>query len=162
MQAVREVTARRAVAPGVGADSRRTAWLLDRAGDDRRPRRVGGVRPLPGTPTPLRRVGDALDRVLAGLGAPTSAGIEAVFDHWAEVVGETMAARTRPATIDGETLVVACDDPALATHVRFLEPQLVARIGELAGERRIRRVEVRIDGGRRRGPRPPRGARRGR
>jgi predicted nucleic acid-binding Zn ribbon protein len=156
------VTARRATTAAAEADARRAARPLDRTADDRRPRRVGGVRPLPGTPTPLRRVGDALDRVLAGLGAPTSAGIEAIFDRWADVVGEAMAARTRPATIDGETLVVACDEPALATHVRFLEPQLVARMGELAGERRIRRVEVRVDGGRRRGPRPPRGARRGR
>jgi predicted nucleic acid-binding Zn ribbon protein len=122
--------------------------------------------PLPGTPTPPRLVGEGLDRVLAGLGAPTQAGIEVVFDRWDELVGEAMAARTRPATIDGDRLVVACDEPALATHVRFLEPQLVARLAELAGDDRIKRIDVRVDGARRRGPRPPRrgaprGARRG-
>jgi hypothetical protein len=78
-----------------------------------------------------------------------------VFDRWADVVGDSMAARTRPVAIDGQSLVVACDDPALTTHVRFLEPQLVARLAELAGERHITRVEVRVDR-RRRGPRPPR------
>jgi hypothetical protein len=105
-------------------------------------------------------VGDALERVLAGMGAPTSTGVEVVFDRWHDVVGEAMAARTRPVSIDRQTLVVACDEPALATHVRFLEPQLVARLGELAGERQITRVEVRVDrrGGGRRPPR--RGARR--
>ena len=77
-----------------------------------------------------------------------------VFERWAEVVGEAMAARTRPVSIDGEALVVMCDDPALTTHVRFLEPQLVGRLAELAGERRITRVEVRVDR-RRRGPRGP-------
>jgi hypothetical protein len=100
-------------------------------------------------------VGDTLDRVLGRLGAPSQAGIEVVFDRWREVVGESMAARTRPVSIDGAALVVACDEPALATHVRFLEPQLVARLGELAGSRQITRIEVRVDR-RRRGPRPPR------
>ena len=38
-----------------------------------------------------------------------------------------------------------CDDPALATHVRFLEPQLVARLAELAGDRHINGCEVRVE-----------------
>jgi predicted nucleic acid-binding Zn ribbon protein len=105
------------------------------------------------SPPPPVRVGDTLDRVLGRLGAPPRAGVEVVFDQWDEVVGAQMAARTRPVSIDGETLVVACDDPALTTHVRFLEPQLVARLAELSGARLITRVEVRV--ARRRGPRRP-------
>jgi predicted nucleic acid-binding Zn ribbon protein len=101
------------------------------------------------------RVGDTIDRVLGRLGSPARAGIEVVFDRWHEVVGDTMAAVTRPVGIDGQTLTVACDDPALATHIRFLEPQLVGRLAELAGERHINRVEVRV-ARRRSGPRPPR------
>jgi hypothetical protein len=103
------------------------------------------------------RLGDTIDRVLGRLGSPSRAGVEVVFDRWDEVVGEAMAARTRPVSIDGETLVVACDDPALTTHVRFLEPQLVGRLAELAGERHITRVEVRVNR-RRGGGRPPRRA----
>jgi hypothetical protein len=141
-------------------------------GDDagrgrRRPRLPDGVRPLPGAAGVPTRVGDALDRVLKRLGVPsTVSGVEVVFERWPEVVGEAMASRTRPVSIDGEALIVACDEPAVATHVRFLEPQLVARLGELAGERRITRVEVRVErGGRRRAFRPgsrpgPRGDRR--
>jgi hypothetical protein len=66
-------------------------------------------------------LGDTIDRVLGRLGSPSRAGVEVVFDRWDEVVGDAMAARTRPVGIDGETLVVSCDDPALTTHVRFLE-----------------------------------------
>ena len=125
------------------------------------PRRLpAGVRPLPGAPVAPRQVGASLDRVLKGLGVPsTVAGVEVVFERWPDVVGAAMASRTRPITISRDTLVVGCDDPALATHVRFLEPQLVARLRELAGERRITRVEVRVErtGGRRR---PPRSSRR--
>lgn len=100
------------------------------------------------------RLGDTIDRVLARLGTPSRAGVEVVFERWAEVVGDSMAARTRPVSIDGQSLVVMCDDPALTTHVRFLEPQLVSRLAELAGERHITRVEVRVDR-RRGGPRGP-------
>jgi hypothetical protein len=114
-----------------------------------------GWQPLPGTASPPTRLADTLDRVLGRLGAPSRAGIEVVFDRWRDVVGEGMAARTRPVAIDGESLVVACDEPALATHVRFLEAQFVARLTELAGSRQITRIEVRVDR-RRRGPRPPR------
>ena len=124
-----------------------------------RRRLPAGVRPLPGAPAAPTQVGSSLDRVLKGLGVPsTVAGVEVVFERWPDVVGAAMAARTRPVTISRDTLVVGCDDPALATHVRFLEPQLVARLGELAGGRRITRVEVRVErgGGRRRSPRPPR------
>jgi hypothetical protein len=115
-------------------------------------------RPLPGGPAAPVRLGDTIDGVLARLGGPSRAGVEVVFERWGDVVGESMAARTRPVSIDGSSLVVLCDDPALTTHVRFLEPQLVARLAELAGERHITRVEVRVD--RRRGParaprRPP-------
>jgi predicted nucleic acid-binding Zn ribbon protein len=118
-------------------------------------------RPLPGGPAAPVRLGDTIDGVLARLGTPSRAGVEVVFDRWDEVVGEVMAARTRPVAIDGETLVVRCDDPALTTHVRFLEPQLLARLAELSGARHITRVEVRVDR-RRRGPRPPvRGSRKG-
>lgn len=110
-------------------------------------------RPLPGGPPAPVRLGDTIDAVLGRLGTPSRLGVEVVFDRWGEVVGDVMAARTRPVAIDGETLVVACDDPALTTHVRFLEPQLVARLAELSGERHITRVEVRVD--RARGGRPP-------
>jgi hypothetical protein len=83
------------------------------------------------------------------------AGVEVIFERWAEVVGEAMAARTRPVHIDGESLVVACDEPAIATHVRFLQAQLVGRLTELSGERRLTRIEVRVDRARR-ARRPPR------
>jgi hypothetical protein len=100
-----------------------------------------------------------LDRTLRSFGTPASvSGLEVVFERWPEVVGDVMAARTRPVHIDGDCLVVACDEPAVATHVRFLQAQLVARVGQLSGDRRLARIEVRVDGVRR-GPRPPRSTR---
>lgn len=89
------------------------------------------------------------------MGTPSVAGVEVVFDRWSEVVGEQMAARTQPVRIDGDTLVVRCDESAIATHFRYLQVELVERLAQLSGERRINRIEFRVAGARR-GPRPPR------
>ena len=96
------------------------------------------------------RVDGVLDRVLAGLGMPSAKGIQTVFDDWPAVVGEAMAARTRPVAIDDGTLVVSVDEPALATHVHFLEAELVQRLGELIGDARVTRISVRVERPRRR------------
>lgn len=112
-------------------------------------------RPLPGQARPPAKVGDVLDRTLRSMGTPSVAGVEVVFDRWAEVVGEAMAARTQPVRIDGDTLVVRCDESAIATHFRYLQVELVERLAQLSGERRINRIEFRVAGARR-GPRPPR------
>jgi hypothetical protein len=96
-----------------------------------------------------------LDRTLRSLGTPSVAGVELLFDRWREVVGEAMAARTQPVRIDGDTLVVRCDEPAIATQFRYLQGELIERLAQLSGERRITRVEFRVAAVRR-GPRPPR------
>ncbi len=72
---------------------------------------------------------------MRGLGAPEASGVHLVFDRWAEVVGESLAARTRPLRIEGDRLVLAVDEPAMATHVRFLQAELLARLDELLGPR---------------------------
>lgn len=105
------------------------------------------------------RVGEVLDRALRSLGTPSVTGVEVIFERWDDVVGAAMASRTRPVRIDGDVLVVGCDEPAVATHVRFLQAQLVERLGQLSGERRIGRIEVRVTQGRPTSrPRPPRAA----
>jgi hypothetical protein len=85
------------------------------------------------------------------MGAPEASGVHQVFDRWVDVVGEGMAARTRPIAIDAGALVVATDEPAMASHLKFLEPTLIARLAELIGEGRVTKVEVRVE---RKGRRP--------
>lgn len=93
------------------------------------------------------------------MGTPSAKGVEVVFDRWEEVVGAQMAARTRPVRIDEATLVVGCDEPAVATHLRYLQAQLVERLAQLSGDRRISRIDVQV-ARQPRGPRPPRSGRR--
>ena len=67
-----------------------------------------------------------------------------MFDRWSEVVGEALAARTRPLRIDGGRLVLAVDEPAIATHVRFLQGELLAQLEALLGPGRVTALDLRV------------------
>lgn len=102
------------------------------------------ARPLPGDGPGPRPVGQTLDAVMRGLGAPEASGVHLVFDRWAEVVGEGLAARTRPLKIEGRRLVLAVDEPAIATHVKFLQAELLARLEQLLGPDRVTALDLRV------------------
>src|SRR3546814_9838272 len=65
------------------------------------------ARPLPGHGPGPQPIGKALDVVMRSLGAPEASGVHLVFDRWADVVGEALAARTKPLKIEGKRLVLA-------------------------------------------------------
>jgi hypothetical protein len=81
---------------------------------------------------------------MRSLGAPEASGVHLVFDRWPEVVGDSLAARTRPLKIDGSRLVLAVDEPAIATHVRFLQAELLGRLAELLGPGRVTALDLRV------------------
>src|SRR3546814_17291489 len=76
------------------------------------------ARPLPGHGPGPQPIGKALDVVMRSLGAPEASGVHLVFDRWAAVVGEALAARTKPLKIEGKRLVLAVDEPAIATPAK--------------------------------------------
>ena len=102
------------------------------------------ARPLPSDGPGPQKLGVALDAVMRGLGAPEASGVHLVFDRWEEVVGEALAAHTRPLKIDGKRLVLAVDEPAIATHVKFLQAELLARLEELLGPDRVTAIDLRV------------------
>lgn len=78
------------------------------------------------------------------MGAPGTDAVDLVFNQWSEVVGTVLAAQTRPAGLDGGRLVLTADDPAVVSHVRWLEPQLIERLDMLLGAGRVTGVDVRV------------------
>lgn len=102
------------------------------------------VRPLPGDGPGPKPIGRALDAVMRSLGAPPASGVHQIFDRWSDVVGESLAARTRPVKIDGTRLVLAVDEPAIATHVRFLQAELLAKLEQLLGPDRVTEIDLRV------------------
>ena len=112
---------------------------------------------LAATSGPPAELAGLLDRVVRGMGAPGTDAVELVFNRWADVVGGVLASRTRPVSLERATLVLEADDPAVVSHVRWLERDLVTRLDELLGAGRVTAVEVRVarPGGRRRDPGNP-------
>lgn len=103
-----------------------------------------GRRQGTGHERPLRRVGDTLDHVLAGLGGPRSSVIEAVFARWPELVGQGLATRAYPARLRDGVLVVEVTEPGWASQVRWLEADLLRRLAAEVGEGVVTGVEVRV------------------
>lgn len=93
---------------------------------------------------PPSELASLLDRVVRGMGAPGTDAVELVFNRWSDVVGTVLATRTRPVSLEGATLVLQADDPAVVSHVRWLERDLVTRLGELLGPGRVTAVDVRV------------------
>lgn len=92
-----------------------------------------------------RPVGESLDGLARRLGAPAAAPLGAVFNRWEEAVGEAIAARARPVSLADGVLVVAVDDPAWATQLRYLVNDLIAKVATVAGEGVVGRIEVRVE-----------------
>ena len=97
-------------------------------------------------PQPL---GAAIEGLLDDQGWRTAAAVGSVFGRWEQIVGDALAAHTRPGGFtDGELLVIA-DSTAWATQVRLLRAQLVQRLNAELGDGTVTGVKVR-------GPAPPR------
>lgn len=69
------------------------------------------------------------------------AGVEG---RWVEVVGEALAGHTRPVRVREGTLVIAVEDPAWATQVRWLGEELAARARTVLNDDSILGIEVRV------------------
>jgi predicted nucleic acid-binding Zn ribbon protein len=106
---------------------------------------MGSWRPAPEpSDDDPRRLRDSLDRVARQLGAPGADTLATVFVHWEEAVGASVAAHAQPVSLARGTLVVAAEDPAWATQLRYLTADILRRLGELVGGPVAERVEVRV------------------
>ncbi|WP_420639429.1 DciA family protein [Candidatus Poriferisocius sp.] len=91
-----------------------------------------------------RRLREALDQLADRLRTPSASVLRMVFDNWDELVGSVIAQETTPVRlVDGE-LVVAVDDPAWATEMRFFGAELMERINAVAGKEAVTTVTVRV------------------
>jgi len=97
--------------------------------------RAAGSRPA--------RLGETLDRVLAGLGAPPASALEVVERAWPDLVGPAAAEALRPQAIRDGRLVVAAADPVWSGQARWLEEAVVAGLERLLGPGVVTALEAR-------------------
>jgi predicted nucleic acid-binding Zn ribbon protein len=104
-----------------------------------------GWRPLPADDhRPPVHVASTVERVLRHLGAPSVSALETVFGQWEALVGERVAAHATPVAVADGRLTVRAEDPAWASQLRWLEGDLVARLGQALGPGVVRAIDVRI------------------
>lgn len=114
--------------------------------------REDGVVPWSSLPTPEgtssvgepSRLPDLLDSVLAGLGAPSADAIVAVHEQWELVVGPELVTHAHPISIEDRCLRIGVDSAPWASHLRWSETEIVARIDRLVGPGIVTSVTTRV------------------
>ncbi len=89
-------------------------------------------------------MGEVLDRVLAGLGAPAADILAAVFERWSVLAGLPLADHAVPASLEHGVLTMVVEDPAWATEARYRAAALRGRCATELGPGVVRVVEVRV------------------
>jgi predicted nucleic acid-binding Zn ribbon protein len=92
-------------------------------------------------PAPL---GEGLDRLLHGLGAPPADALTTLFDRWHELAGLPLGDNGTPVSVDAGVLTVAVADPLWATEWRYRQGEVLRRCDEALGEGVVHRIDVRI------------------
>ncbi|WP_334142612.1 DUF721 domain-containing protein [Rhabdothermincola sp.] len=104
-------------------------------------------RPLPtsdGNDSQPERLAHSLDRVVRHLGGSSAGAVGGLFGSWEQIVGERVARHATPSALRDGVLVVAVDDPAWATQLRFLEREILGRVQEVLNLPELARLEVRV------------------
>lgn len=92
-------------------------------------------------PRPLR---EALERVSADLGMPSSHAYAAIVGAWPGLVGEMLAQHARVGGFRDGILTVEVDSGAWATELKFREAEIAERLAEVAPESPVERVVIRV------------------
>ena len=90
------------------------------------------------------RLPQLLDTVLAGMGAPRADAIVSIHEGWSTIVGEELADHAQPVSIEDGCLRVGVDSPAWASHLRWSEREIIARVERLVGGGVVTSVSTRI------------------
>jgi predicted nucleic acid-binding Zn ribbon protein len=110
---------------------------------------IGAVpwQPLPSSSSPdPAPVADSVDRLLRSWGSASLAATGSVFADWAEIVGPQVAEHAHPRSLRDGVLVIGVTEPGWATQLRFLEADLLARIGQATGSGEVRSIQIRVLG----------------
>lgn len=107
---------------------------------------VGGMsdeRPVDEEEEPAQ-LRQGLERFLRHLGAPPADVVTELGRRWGEIVGPALDGPTRPIELIDGVLVVACDDPAWASQVSWMEGQIAQRFAAIFDGAEVKRVTTRV------------------
>jgi predicted nucleic acid-binding Zn ribbon protein len=89
-------------------------------------------------------MGELVDRILAGLGAPKADAIVVIHERWDQLAGEALAGHAHPVAIEDGRLRVAVDGAAWASHLRWSEQEILERIAGAVGPGVVASITARV------------------
>ncbi|MDQ4069222.1 MAG: DUF721 domain-containing protein [Actinomycetota bacterium] len=99
--------------------------------------------PEPGGPPP-RPVSASLEAVTRDVGGDGGPALVELIRRWPAVVGEQVAAHSKPLALRNRVLTIAADEPAWGAQLQWLEADLRARLDATLGPGLVTAVTVRI------------------
>jgi len=90
----------------------------------------------------VRSLADALERLAGELGFEAHDAAVAVLERWDAVAGAEVAEHAQPLHLRDGVLTVGVDDPAWATHVKYLGPNLARDLNAAVGASVVSSVHV--------------------
>jgi len=90
------------------------------------------------------RVRQPLDRLLRYWKSPPAREVGRVVDAWASIVGPAVASHTTVVSLRDGVLTVKVDDPAWATELRWLEPDIRERLNAAGAAPVIASIKFRV------------------
>lgn len=87
---------------------------------------------------------DLIKPTIGRFGWAEDFAVGSVMNNWHEIVGPTVAERTRPVAFDKKKreLVIECDSTAWTTQLRLMKPQILKAIERLAGEQIVKDLKI--------------------
>lgn len=94
---------------------------------------------------PAKRVGDFLPSVLRGLGLEGRFEEDRLRAEWKRVVGETIAARSRPRRVRGKTLFVEVQNSSWMNEIQFHRNEIVRKVNEEFPKLKIDEIRLQLE-----------------
>jgi predicted nucleic acid-binding Zn ribbon protein len=94
------------------------------------------------TGRPVRRLRESLREVATELRLDDPDVVSRVLDGWPAAVGPVVAAHARPRTLRDGVLTVDVESPEWATQLRYLEEEVLRRLGRKVRPGAVRSLRV--------------------
>lgn len=92
-----------------------------------------------------KKVGDILPGVMKSLGLDAKLSEAKVVKEWSSIVGETVAARSRPTVVRKHILLVEVENNAWMQEIRFHQRRIIERMQELFPELEVEGLRLMLE-----------------
>ncbi|MCP4197198.1 MAG: DUF721 domain-containing protein [Proteobacteria bacterium] len=90
----------------------------------------------------LTRVGAVLKPVLRSIGKGQPGVHPEIWARWNEIVGENLARRAIPRSLQGKILTIAVANSSWMQEMSYLKPALIEQFGEAVGENVVKDIRL--------------------